>query len=276
MSTTVVSLISMGTMGALFALGLAVASKKFAVETDPRVDEIEEVLPGVNCGSCGFAGCRSFAEGVASGKAPTNGCPVGGARVAKLVAEILGVEDQGEANRKVAQVLCKGGCEEAVQRADYEGPQDCRIVQATQGGAKGCSFGCLGFGTCASVCPFDAIVMDENNLPVVLEDKCTACGKCVAACPRDIIMLVDEVQGVHIRCRSQEPGRAVRSVCSVGCIACRRCEKACPTHAITVEDNLARIDYDKCINCRKCVEVCPMNTIEAQEGKPVIKKKFAS
>ncbi|MDI9441149.1 MAG: RnfABCDGE type electron transport complex subunit B [Firmicutes bacterium] len=276
MNTTVVSLISMGSLAGLFAFGLAIASKKFAVETDPKIEEIEEVLPGVNCGACGFAGCRSFAEGVASGKAPANGCPVGGARVAKLVAEIIGVEAEGP-KRKVAQVLCKGGLAEAKQRGTYDGPRDCHIANATQGGDKLCTYGCLGYGTCVAACKFDAMYMGDNGLPVVIEENCTGCNKCVEACPRDIITLVDEEQGVHIRCRSLLTGRFVRQQCEVGCIACRRCVKACPTGAIYMEDNLARIDYDKCTNCRECVEVCPMNTIDWQEGKPlVLHKEFAS
>lgn len=275
MNTALVSLVSMGTMAGLLAFGLAVASKAFHVESDPRVDEVEAVLPGVNCGACGFAGCRSFAEGVTSGEAPANGCPVGGATVAKLVAAIIGVESDGP-KRKVAQVLCKGGLAEAKQRGGYDGPKDCRIANATQGGDKACTYGCLGYGTCVAACPFDAMYMDENGLPVIIEDKCTACGKCVVACPRDIIMLVDEEQGVHIRCRSLATGRFVRQDCSVGCIACQRCVKVCPTGAIYMEDNLARINYDKCTNCRECVAVCPMNTIVWQEGKPLIEKGLAS
>lgn len=274
MNTTVVSLISMGAMGGLFALGLSVASKIFAVESDPRVDAIEEVLPGANCGACGFAGCRAFAEGVASGEAPVNGCPVGGAKVAEMVAEIVGVQSDGP-KRKVAQVLCKGGHAEAKTRGEYDGPKDCRLAHTTQGGQKICSYGCLGYGTCVAACPFDAMAMDDNGLPVVFEDKCTGCGLCVQACPRDIIVLVEEEQGVHIRCRSQLTGRFVRPACTVGCIACRRCVRICPTEAIYMENNLAHIDYDKCTNCQECVAVCPMNTIEWQEGKPVIHKDVA-
>lgn len=271
MNTTLVSLVSMGAMSALFAFGLAVASKKFHVETDPRIEEIEGVLPGVNCGACGFAGCSAFAEGVATGAAVVNGCPVGGAAVAKMVAAIMGVESDG-IKRKVAQVLCKGGLEEAKQRGGYDGPRDCRIAHATQGGDKACSYGCLGYGSCVAACQFDAMYMDENGLPVVIEENCTACGKCVDACPRDIIMLVDEDQGVHIRCRSLLTGRFVRQVCSVGCIACQRCVKVCPTGAIYMEDNLARINYDKCTNCQACVAVCPMNTIVWQDGKELLEK----
>lgn len=275
MNTTLVSLVSMGSMAALFAFGLAVASKKFAVETDSRVEEIEAVLPGVNCGACGYAGCSNFAEGVASGEAAVNGCPVGGASVAKMVAAIMGVESDG-VKRKVAQVLCKGGHEEAKQKGTYDGPTDCRIANATQGGDKVCTFGCLGYGSCVDACAFDAMYMDENGLPVVIEENCTACGKCVDACPRDIITLVNEDQGVHIRCRSLLTGRFVRQACSVGCIACQRCVKVCPTGAIYMENNLAHIDYDKCTNCRECVAVCPMNTIVWQEGKVVIDKGAVS
>ncbi|WP_461367883.1 RnfABCDGE type electron transport complex subunit B [Candidatus Darwinibacter acetoxidans] len=274
MNTTLVSLISMGSLAALFAIGLAVASKMFAVETDPKIDAIEEVLPGVNCGGCGFAGCRAFAEAVASGDAPTNGCPVGGATVAKMVAAVLGVE-AAEPVKRVAQVLCKGGRAEAKQRGTYDGPQDCRLANATQGGDKACSYGCLGYGSCVKACAFDAMYMNENGLPVVIEENCTACGKCVEACPRDIIILVPEEQGVHIRCRSLDTGRAVRQVCSVGCIACQRCVKTCPTGAIYMEDNLARINYDKCTNCRECVAVCPMKTIDWQDGKPLVLEKAA-
>ena len=275
MSNTVVSLISMGALGILFSVGLAIASKQFHVEADPLVDSIEAVLPGINCGACGFAGCRAFAEGVATGKAPTDGCPVGGAEVAAKVAAVLGVEASGK-NRRVAQVLCKGGQNEAPRRAEYHGPVDCRIVHMTQHGDKGCAFGCLGGGTCVEACRFDAMRMNENGLPEIIEDNCTACNACVKACPRDIIVLAEERQGVHIRCRSLAKGKETRSVCSVGCIACRRCEKECPVDAITVEDNLARIDYELCINCRKCVAVCPMNTIDEQDGKPIIKKRRAS
>lgn len=275
MNTTLVSLVSMGSLAGLFAFGLSVASKRFAVETDPQIDEIEEVLPGINCGACGFAGCRSFAEGVATGKAEVHGCPVGGAPVAKLVAAIVGVETDGP-KRRVAQVLCKGGLAEAEQRGLYDGPKDCRIAHATQGGEKACAYGCLGYGSCVQACAFDAMYMDENGLPHVIEENCTACGKCVEACPRDIIVMINEEQGVHIRCRSLDRGRQVRQVCSVGCIACQRCVKVCPHDAIYMQDNLARINYEKCTNCRECVAVCPMNTIDWQEGKALLEKVLAN
>lgn len=266
----------MGSLGAVLALVLVIASKKLSAEVDPKVEELEIALPGANCGACGYPGCRALAEALADGKAPIDACPVGGALVAKRVGEILGVSVGDGPGRQVAQVLCKGGDAETTMRANYEdGPEDCRVLNLTQGGDKGCTYGCLGGGSCVAACPFEAMEMDENRLPVVFEDKCTGCGLCVEACPRNIIVLVGEEYGVHIRCRSLASGREVRQVCEVGCIACRRCEKECPVDAITVEDNLARIDYDKCIVCRKCVAVCPTNTIEAQEGKGVIVKNRA-
>jgi len=272
---SLVALASMGGLGIVLSVGLVIAAKKFAVQVDERIEEIEIALPGVNCGACGFAGCRSLAEAIAEGKAPVNGCPVGGIDVASKIAEIMGTASGNAPERKVAQVLCKGGCAEATQRAEYDGPNDCRIMNIIQGGDKGCTYGCLGGGTCVEVCPFNAMYMNENGLPVVIEEKCTGCGKCVEACPRDIIILVGEEYGVHIRCRSFAPGKEVRQVCKVGCIACRRCEKECPYDAITVTNNLAQIDYDKCTVCRKCVAVCPVHTIEEQEGKPEIKAKKA-
>ncbi len=273
MSSTLVAIFSMGFLGAVFAGGLVLASQKFAVDVDPTVDALERVLPGINCGACGFAGCRSFAEGLAEKKAPPNGCPIGGNDVTTKIGGILGMDTGSANNRKVAQVLCKGGHTEASIRAEYNGPMDCRVANLTQGGDKGCTSGCLGLGTCVESCFFEAMAMNDNGLPLIDEDMCTACGKCVAVCPRDIIVLAGEEYGVHIRCRSEALGKEVRKVCTVGCIACRKCEKECPVDAITVVNNVAAIDYDKCIVCRKCVSVCPVNTIEAQDGKPIVKQK---
>ncbi len=272
MDSTLIALVSMGFLGAVFAAGLAVASKKFAVDVNPQVAEVEEALPGINCGACGYGGCSSFAEAVVSGEAAPNGCPVGGSDVARELCRILGIELDGKGQRVIAQVLCKGGQEEAVEQSTYQGPRDCRIAHMI-GGHKGCGYGCLGLGTCVDTCPFEAMAMSDNGLPVIYEDKCTGCGNCVRACPRDIIVLAGDEYGVHIRCRSLAKGKPTRDACSVGCIACRRCVKECPVSAITVEDNLARIDYDLCINCRKCAAVCPMNTIDIQDEKPVLKKK---
>lgn len=255
------SLLSMGGLGALLAAGLGFASKTFHVERDKRIDQVEEALPGANCGACGFAGCSSFAEAVVTGEAAVDGCPVGGEKVAKKLGEIMGT-DASAGERMIAQVLCNGGWKETSQPAEYRGVKSCRAANMINGGTKSCQYGCLGLGDCAAVCPFDAIVMSDNGLPVIDPEKCTGCGKCVEACPRNIITLAPESSRNHIRCSSHDHGKVIRRICEVGCIGCGICAKVCPVDAITMEDNLAVIDYDKCVNCGLCAEKCPTNAIE--------------
>ncbi|MBM7623074.1 RnfABCDGE type electron transport complex subunit B [Sporohalobacter salinus] len=259
-----VSIPSMGIMGAVFAGGLAIASSKLAVEVDPRIEEIEEALPGANCGACGEPGCSSFAEAVVNGNAEINGCPVGGSEVADEIAEIMGVES-GDSVRKIARLLCKGGKEETFNRSEYRGIESCKAANIAGSGNKSCVYGCLGFGDCEEVCSFDAIKMNENGLPEVNDDKCTGCRNCVEECPKDLFILVEEDQEVFIHCSSQSEGKDVKEVCKTGCIGCGICAQKCPVDAITVEDNLADIDYEECINCGACVEACPMGTIDTIE-----------
>ncbi len=266
-NVVLVSLASMAGVGVLLGAVIAMAYRKFAVESDPRIDEIEEVLPGANCGGCGYPGCRAFAEAVARGNAPVDGCPVGGATVAALVAKIMGVESEGDSRRLVALVRCGGGRAEAKETAEYIGLEDCRAAQLL-GGHKGCQYGCLGLGSCVKACPFDAMYMNDNGLPVVVKERCTACGLCVKACPRDLIALVPDDMLVHVLCRSYDAGRVVRSHCQVGCIGCKACERVCEDDAIHVTDLLAEIDYDKCTNCGKCAEACPTKAIIIEEGQP--------
>ena len=262
-------------LGGALGLGLAYASKKFAVETDPRVEQLVEALPGANCGGCGRAGCQQFAEALAKGEADVTGCPVASAEQRAQLAKILGVE-ANDANRMIAQVQCHGGNQEALTRAEYNGVQTCRAAQALGGGFKGCEYGCLGLGDCVFSCPFDAIYMGENGLPVVDPVACTGCGNCVKACPRSIIDLVSDQKPVHVRCKSLAKGKDVRAVCTVGCIGCRACSRVCPADAIPVNDNLAAVDYDKCIDCGACVEKCPTKAIEFEARLAHLKTQAAS
>lgn len=247
MNPSIVSaLLVMGGLGVLFGAGLAIASKIFAVQKDPRVAAIEEALPGANCGACGAPGCSGFAEGVVEGKYKVNGCIVGGADVAKVIAGIMGTETS-DITPQIAVVQCRGDKENSVERASYEGIQTCKAATLVANGPKGCIYGCLGFGDCVASCPFDAIHMGDNGLPVVDEDKCTGCGNCVKACPRGIMALLDVDQKVYLACVSKDFGKSVKSVCKVGCIGCSMCAnpKNTAEGLITMNGKLPVIHYDK-------------------------------
>lgn len=265
--TLAVAVLSMGGLGAAFALFLSLANRKLRVEEDPRVAEVEAALPGVNCGACGEASCRAFAEAVVAGRQPVNGCRAGGPTTARAVAAVMGVEVEGAVLQK-AVVHC--GAEESVRqrRGRYTGIRSCTAANLHLGGNTLCRFGCLGYGDCVRACPFGAIEM-VNGLPAVSFERCVACGKCVEACPRGLITLevVSNETNYAVRCRNPEAGRAVRRVCKVGCIGCRRCEKVCPVDAIKVVDNLARIDYEKCQGCGECAEACPTKCITVIGGR---------
>ena len=255
-------ILSLGGMSLLFGAGLAFASQKFAIETDPREEQVREVLPGANCGACGFPGCDGYAAAVVAGNAPVTSCPVGGAGVAEQIGEIMGLE-AGALQRKVAQVLCAGDCDNAVQKYRYQGIEDCVAASMLANGPKECSYGCLGLGTCVRACPFDAIHINDQGIAVVDGDKCTACEKCVVACPKHIIEMIPDSSQVQVMCMSEDKGKDVKKACKVGCIACGICEKACNFDAIKVENNIARIDYDKCVSCMVCAEKCPTKAIYA-------------
>jgi electron transport complex protein RnfB len=266
MDKILLSLLSLGGMGLLLGAALAFASKKFSVKSDPRVEAICEVLPGVNCGACGYPSCYSFASAVAVGQAPVDGCTVGASPVAQKVGSIMGVA-VSDRERRIARVLCQGDCRNAMNKYEYRGIEDCVAASMLAGGPKGCIYGCLGLGTCVRACPFDAIRISDGGIAVVDGDKCTGCGKCVEACPKKLIELIPESSLVQVLCISKDPGKQVKDNCKVGCIGCRLCVKACQFDAIDFADNLARINYDKCVNCMICAEKCPTGAIYADFSK---------
>lgn len=254
------SVTALTAMAAVFGAVLAVAARIFAVYRDPRVEKILELLPGANCGACGFPGCSGYAEAaVAAGKIPAV-CPPGGAETASKIAEILGA-DVGEVVPKVAVVHCKGGRTSAVERVTYDGIADCRAAMLVSGSPKACVFGCIGLGTCQAVCPFGAVTVDDEGIVHIDAEKCTGCGVCVEACPVNIIELVPVDMKVHVRCSSHDKGKKAKSVCQVACIACQLCVKKCPHDAIRMDGDLAVIDYEKCTNCGICAAVCPTKAI---------------
>lgn len=259
----------LGVLGLLFGVLLSIASRVFAVEMNPLVGSILGVLPGANCGACGFPGCEGLANAIASGKAPVNQCPIGGNPVAQKIAQIMGSE-AGEMIRQVAVVRCNGNCENARDKYSYYGIKDCRYMAQIGGGNKGCSYGCLGCGTCKDVCPFDAIEM-VNGVAHIIKDKCKACNKCVTICPKKIIELMPYNRHTVIKCASQDKGKLVKSNCKVGCIGCQMCVKKCPKQTIKFENNLAHIDYTGCVDCKTCVKTCPMKTIH--DDRPERPKK---
>jgi len=268
----IIPVIVLGGLGLLFGIGLAIASKKFEVKIDPRLERIHGLLPGANCGACGGAGCFGFAQELLSGKKDISACRVSEDRIKEKIAEILGHKFEKK-TRKVAVLHCHGGNKRVKDKFDYRGLPDCVAANLVMSGPKACVYGCIGFGTCSEVCPFGAITMSQEDLPVVNEAKCTACGRCVAVCPKKLFSLIPENKMYATRCKSLDFGKQVMEVCLVGCIACRKCEKACPVSAIKVIDNLSVFDYNICDNRGKCFEACPVNTI-ARKEKGVWKNKL--
>ena len=249
-----------GIVGIFVGLFLGVAGIKFKVEVDEKEEAVLAALPGNNCGGCGFAGCSGLAAAIAKGEAPVNACPVGGDAVGEQIASIMGVS-AGKTERKVAFVHCKGDCEKAKADYEYTGAEDCRMLSfVPNGGPKSCNSGCLGFGTCEKVCPFDAIHV-VNGIAVVDKEKCKACGKCVEACPKHLISLIPYSAKLVVACRSTDKGPVTMKACDAGCIGCGICVKNCPQGAVRVENFHAVIDHEKCTGCGVCAEKCPKKVI---------------
>jgi electron transport complex protein RnfB len=259
MALVLACLAIMAVLGGLFGIGLAIAGKAFHVETDPRIEQVVAALPGVNCGACGFAGCEGYATAVATAGAPPNLCAPGGPDAARRVAHIMGVEMDAELQPVRAVVHCQGGSDRSALRFNYNGIPDCQAAHMVQAGPKACEYGCLGFGACATACPFDAIVMGPDRIPVVDWDKCTGCGACVRACPRHLIETLPINIPHYVACSSQDKGKAVKDACKVGCIACWLCVKASPEGAIEKNGNLPRLAYPSGVDYAAAMEKCPMH-----------------
>jgi len=246
----------LGVMGLLLGLALAVASKFFAVEKDERIEKIAELLPGANCGGCGYAGCAGYAEAIIKGEAKLGAC--GGCRNNDKIAEILGVKAD-DISRMHAVILCDRSCEG--KKYNYDGDADCISAMRYAGGESTCSYGCLGYGNCMKVCKFDAISRDEDGKIVIDKEKCTACGACVEACPKNVIKIIPYDALYYVACSSHDKGKDMKFTCPNGCIGCGICAKNCPSGAISVENNLAVIDYSLCTSCGICAEKCPKKII---------------
>lgn len=265
MGTLVSTILVVSLLGGLLALLLYVVAKKFHVEEDARIDEVEKKLPGANCGGCGFAGCRAMAEAlVKEDDISTLYCPVGGGECMKLIATYLG-KAAAEREPQVAVVRCSGSCANRPRVNTYDGAGSCAVAAALYAGQTGCSFGCIGLGDCTLKCDFGAIRMNpETGLPEVDDEKCTACGACVKACPKMIIELRKKApkgRKIYVSCVNKDKGAVARKACKVACIGCGKCAKVCAHDAITVVNNLAYIDSTKCKMCRKCVVECPTGAI---------------
>ena len=259
------TIISLSGIGLVAAVILYFVAQKFKVYEDPRIDMVEEILPAANCGGCGFAGCRNFAEALV--KADDIGefyCPVGGNDTMEKAAKILGKETAGQ-EPKVAVVRCNGTCDHRPRTNQYDGASSCAISSALYSGDTGCQYGCLGYGDCVEACEFDAIHMNpKTGLPEVIDKNCTACNACVVACPNDIIELRKrnkKDRKIFVSCINEDKGGIAKKSCEVACIGCSKCFKVCPFDAITMNNNLAYIDPDKCRLCRKCAPECPTNAI---------------
>ncbi len=258
---------AMAGLGLIFGAGLAYALKIFKIDLDPAMFKILAFLPGSNCGACGKAGCAGFAEALQKGTAMPAGCVVSNVEARRSIEELLGIAHKPKV-KTVATMLCNGG-NRARDKFVYQGIKTCKAASLVFGGHKACSFGCLGFGDCVRACPFDAITMGNDGLPVVNEKKCTACGSCVKVCPKELYVLSPETCRYYVKCSSMDPGSITAKVCKSGCIACFKCEKACPIGAAKVGSNLSRIDSKKCQNIGKCFEVCSTKVIVKRIGDQI-------
>jgi len=252
MNVILTAVVSVTSVGIICAAILSIASKFMYVKIDERITLLSNVMPGANCGACGYPGCAGYASALIEENAKTNLCTPGGAPLLVKIGEILGVE-AGNIEAKKAAVSCN--CNTQTKKMEYKGIKSCMAAKNVFSGENLCAFGCLGYSDCKIVCPSDAICMD-NNLARIITEKCTGCGLCVKACPNHLITVMNASVPVIVACKNIEKGAVTRKKCSSGCIACTKCVKECPQSAITMVDNLAAIDYNKCDGCGKCAGVC--------------------
>ena len=259
MNIIIISLIILGGVGLVAAVVLAIASRIFFVKTDPRIQEIEDILPGANCAGCGFPSCHTYAENIVEAGAKPNRCVLCAAEGVEKISSILGIEAT-TSEKKVAAIHCYGG-KTAAKSFEYGGIPSCRAASLYGGGDTLCGYSCLGFGDCVGVCPFGALSRSGREAPQVDKERCTGCGNCVKACPKEVISLIPRKGRVFVGCNSYDKGKAIRKICEVGCIKCNRCIKNCPEDALSMKDERVCVDYEKCTGCGKCIEECPRNII---------------
>ncbi len=252
--------IIIGAIGLFFGGVLAFSSIVFKVEKDERIDIISEILPGANCGGCGFAGCSAFAKALVEDGVLINACNLMTSEKAAQIGEILGVE-VGEIERKVAFVRCNGDCTKCSDKCEIFGIDDCVTAAALGTGPKNCEYGCMGLGSCVKVCDTNGISI-VNGIAVIDDSLCIGCGNCIKVCPKNIIEFVPKKRTAVVKCVSKDKGVVVKNYCEAGCIGCKICEKKCPKEAILVKDNLAVIDYNKCVGCGICAKECPKGVIQ--------------
>lgn len=249
-----------GGVGLIIGILLGIAAKVFEVEVDEREIMVRDLLPGNNCGGCGYPGCDGLAKAIAAGEAPVSACPVASSEIHAKIGEVMGTEAT-VSERNVAFVKCNGTCDKTSVKYHYTGIADCKKLALIPGnGEKTCSYGCMGYGSCVRACAFDAIHV-VNGVAVVDKEKCVACGKCITECPNNLIEFVPVSSTCKVQCNSNDKGKDVNAACSVGCIGCMMCVKVCESGAVTVTNNLAHIDYSKCTHCGKCAEKCPRKII---------------
>ncbi len=274
MTTTLIAIAILAGLGCLFGIGLAAAHRFLHVEEDPRLEILEDVLPNSNCGACGEAGCRAFAETLLSGVNKPSGCTVASQDVIEYIASLLGV-DAGKQEKRVARLHCAGGLAQATQIADYEGYESCRAAHLVGGGGKGCSWGCLGLSDCMVACTFDAIEMNDQQLPVVNVENCTACNDCVEVCPRDLFDLMPLAHNLIVQCKAPLEGDPARAICQVACDACERCVQDAAPGLIRMENGLPVVDYGAGGPVtRKATKRCPTGAIQWVEEQQFTSPEF--